>query len=87
MRRHKKLIFLILQYVEQNVTNGDGVPLPEFNDYTRSEIEYHVRLCEEAGYIDTVVQEKSGPPIGIQRLTWIGHEELDRIRTDGCCEN
>ena len=86
MKRHMKLIFKILEYVETHKTNGNNVPVPEFDDYERSEVEYHVKLCEEAGYVDTVVINKDGPPQQIRRLTWSGHDELDRMRKDGCCK-
>ena len=85
MKRHMKLIFQILAYVESRKTNGNDLPLPELEDYSRSLIEHHIMLCDEAGYIDVVMVEKGQPPIAIRRLTWAGHNELDRMRAEGCC--
>lgn len=81
MKRQMKLIMLILQHVEQ--ANGMGnIPLPEFKDYSKSEVQYHVILCEEASYIKVLKDGKdgSGKPVYIQRLTWRGHEELESLR-------
>lgn len=84
MKRHMKLIFLILDYVERTKNNGVHIPAPEFDDYTRTEVAYHVRLCHEAGYliVPTKVTEPDEP--AIKRMTWKGHEELDRMRKEGC---
>ena len=72
-------MLLILQYIEQS--NGIGnIPLPEFKDYSKSEILYHVKLCDEAGYIEALSSGKNGMPAFIQRLTWCGHEALESLR-------
>ena len=86
MKRHRKLIFEILKYVESAKANGEKIPLPEFDDYNRHEVEYHVKLCEEAGYVDLVVSAQDHSPEAIVRLTWNGHNALDRLRKEGCCQ-
>lgn len=79
MKRQMKLILLILQYIEQS--NGIGnIALPEFKDYSKSEVSYHVKLCDEAGYIEALCGERDGMPVVIKRLTWRGHEELEELQ-------
>ena len=59
---------------------------PELEDYRLLQIEYHVRLCKEAGYITArhvgspVVNGGEPDCYQMGRLTWAGHEELDRLR-------
>ena len=86
MQRKTKLIRKILEHVEREQTNGPVGP-PEFDDYPAIEVHYHVGLCVEAGYI---VADAPGLYDGqrvfsaIHRLTWEGHEALDRLRREGC---
>lgn len=82
MKLHRKLIFEILAYTEARATNGLEIPLPELQDYTQHETVNHVKLCEEAGYIDTYTIDHKMPS-SILRLTWQGHMELERMRTEG----
>ena len=44
------LIAAILRYVEEK---GNGVELeqPKFADYTEAQVNYHVALCKQAGYL------------------------------------
>ncbi len=80
MKREMRLIYLILDYVEGALTIGD-IPLPEFRDYQRNEIiEYHVRLCSEAGYLNIVSDPATKLPTRIELMTWNGHEALDKLR-------
>ena len=79
MRRDMKLIALILAHVERAVKCGD-IPIPDVPGYTRPVILYHVKLCEEAGYLDIVVDASGKTPVSIHRMTWDGHEALDRLR-------
>lgn len=46
-------MFQILAYTELTADNGDEISWPEFDDYGRHEVLNHVKLCEEAGFIDT----------------------------------
>jgi len=87
MRRQSKLIHKILEYVETEQQGNYSVLPPEFDDYSPVTVHYHIGLCNEAGFI---VVDRPGlydgmrlfP--GIQRMTWRGHEELDRLRKEGC---
>ena len=79
MRRYKKLIALILAHVEKANRCGD-IPIPELSEYPQHVILYHVKLCEEAGYLDIEVSPYDKRPIAIHRMTWAGHEALDQLR-------
>lgn len=83
MKRQWKLILEILLYVEQNAHNGQPLSLPEFADYTREEVVYHIILCTEAEFVKPGVLVQAIPTT-IGRLTWKGHNELDRLRAEGC---
>ncbi len=74
-----KLIRLILAYVEKAKSTGD-IPIPEFADYTKCAIGHHVKLCEEAGFLDIVLSAHDKAPVLITRMTWQGHDVLDRLR-------
>ena len=50
MRRHMKLIRMILEFAELNAKR-EPMPDPEFKDYTPEDVRYHIGLCREAGYL------------------------------------
>lgn len=81
MPRYQKLIRLILEYVEEH---GTGRPLapPEFDEYTRTEINYHIGLCDQAGYLEVRKTSGNHPRYRPVSLTWNGHEQLKRGRAD-----
>ena len=81
MRRHMQLIALILAYVEEQVRCG-SIPLPRFKGYAHDQIVYHVKLCEEAGYLDIVINASTKAPTAIHRMTWAGHEALKQLRSE-----
>ena len=81
MQRKKKLIYKILKYVEKEHQNGP-VPVPEFDDYSETQVCNHVKLCEEAGYLDIFVSSHDKKPESIIRLTWNGHNALDSLRQE-----
>ncbi len=74
MKRHKKLILMILRYAEENAT-GKPLPAPRYEEYSRIEVLYHIDLCHQAGYLEI---QKSGKNLKILNLTWNGQEELER---------
>lgn len=84
MRRSFKLIKKILAHVEREQINGP-IPPPEFDGHPKIEVHHHIRLCEEAGFLEA---DKPGWYDGVllypslTRLTWNGHEELDRLRRE-----
>ena len=75
MRRCMKLIRLILEYTEQNARYDRSINPPEFDDYSESQVQYHIELCEQAGYLTTVASGNY-----IEHLTWRGQEELVQLR-------
>lgn len=83
MRRDWKLIYRLLTHVERH-TNGP-IAVPTIKGYDPAVVHYHVGLCVEAGYL---VADKPGLYdgvrlfSGIERLTWHGHEALDRLRQE-----
>ena len=82
---HKfKLIRMILEYVERARPNGT-LP-PEFDCYDETTVQEHLLLCVEAGYIEADFRMYMGQSVCvyIDRLTWKGHDELDRLRKEGC---
>ena len=79
MKREMKLIGMILAYVEKSKNIGD-IPLPEFYDYRKCEVGYHVKLCEEAGYLHIRISSHDKKPEFIIQMTWQGHEALDETR-------
>jgi hypothetical protein len=85
MRRDLGLIRELLLKLEplsdphawQTIAAND--PRIQVEGYTPDEIEYHLQLLVEQGFID---QPRSAPMEGIifRRLTWAGHDYLDAVR-------
>ena len=77
MKRDRKLILMILRYFRDSATIDGFAQAPDFNtEFTTVQTNYHVDLCEEAGFIvRTESREIRSRPK--YRLTWQGHEELD----------
>ena len=76
MKRNMVLILALLEHLETHAT-GRPMAIPSVEGYAPDLVAYHVRLCEEAGYI---AREGMFPV----DLTWQGHEALDRLRNTGC---
>ena len=82
-----KLIKLILEYTEAEHID-QPLPVPELVDYSRHfrlQIEYHIRLSEQAGYLETidlVADEEDINILNIYSLTWDGmkHDLLNQLR-------
>ena len=70
MKRDMKLIHLILDYMERKNDGDQSIPLPSFDDYTSSQVDYHVALCVQAGFLN---KRKL-------TLTWTGHDKLEKCR-------
>ena len=78
MKRDKKLILKILRYVRDNADGKNDLSAPDVNGYESCVVEYHVRLCVQAGFLDLVENFKGKPIEGrIRALTWQGHDHLD----------
>ena len=81
MRRKMKLIRKILEWSEANAT-GEPTPIGEIEGYTDKQIQYHIQLCSEAGYL--LVQDMlslQSTEFYITQLTWRGHETLVEFRS------
>jgi hypothetical protein len=75
MKRDMKLVHLILDYMERenDERENDGetsIPFPTFDEYTKVQVDYHIMLCVEAGFLN-----KKG-----YTLTWAGHDTLEGFR-------
>ena len=82
MQRKMKLIQKLLTHVECHAPeDGNYLPIPEIEGYTDVEVHYHVRLCEEAGYIKALPIGQNKRHSGIWGLTWAGHDKLDELRS------
>jgi hypothetical protein len=81
MKRDFDLIRIILFYIE-----GDNDI--DLSIYTKDQIEYHKALIVEAGFADGMAHypssHKTDIPsfVTINRLTWDGHEFIDKSRND-----
>ena len=80
MKRNMKLICKILSYVEGKKL-GEEIQIPKFENYPQCEIDYHVQLCDEAGYLEIVLNEYK-ELAAIHRMTWAGHEKLEQLRSE-----
>jgi Hypothetical protein (DUF2513) len=58
---------------------GPDDPRIQVEGYTPDEIEYHLQLLVEQGFVE---EPRSGPMEGIifKRFTWVGHDYLDAVR-------
>ena len=82
MQRQMKLVLKLLLHAERKNDSRLVLP-PEFDEYTVEQVNYHMGLCNEAGYMR--VEKVSGseepyPRYAMGNLTWMGHEALDRLR-------
>ena len=80
MRLKKKLLHKLLRHAEENA-NGQRLPAPEFEEYEEMEVNFHIGLCYEAGFLHVHIGEPMpGADIRmyqIRNLTWKGHLELE----------
>ena len=84
MKRYMDLIGQILRHVERE-HNGQSLEIRKLDGFTCRQIQYHVELCVEAGYLQgqplnrDKCQDEHGLYViwQIHRLTWAGHEFLD----------
>ncbi len=89
MKRNTKLIYQLLEYVEREHNNGP-VMVPDVEAYSDVVVHYHVGLCVEAGYLAAAEpRELNGCRTfdRIHRLTWNGHEEIERVRNSYASPN
>jgi Hypothetical protein (DUF2513) len=83
MRRDFELLRLLLLELE-------GEEPLDLSTYTREQINYHKAMIKEAGFAEGTIHYPSGktdrtdvPDLAIlRRLTWEGHEFLDKARSE-----
>ena len=78
MKRDMKLIAQLLIHLE-NLCEGDWIMPPAIPGYTDRQIQYHVELCHQAGFLEAQVMtgaEEAYSRYAIRNLTWSGHEHL-----------
>ena len=78
MKRKMILIQKILEWTESHADDEPKMP-PEIQGYQDAEINYHIGLCLQAGYLEADCQT-SDQTYRIINLTWDGHEVLDPHR-------
>ena len=86
MRRSMNLIKKLLTHVECHATeNGTPIHVPSIEGHSEIDVNYHVRLCVEAGFLKATPLTQSPQGIGLWHsgifgLTWTGHDKLDELR-------
>ena len=85
MQRDMDLVRQILLKIE-----ADPNPMGPSGDFVitgvhRDIVGYHLKLLDEAGYIETINIATRDQPLDrlVNGLTWSGHEFLDAARDDG----
>ena len=81
MKRDMELIRKILLQIEDTVDNGVTYCL-HINGYSMEQLAYHCSILYEGGYIHYYDNESFSDSFGVGRLTWDGHDFLDKIRED-----
>lgn len=84
MKRDMELIRKILFKIEETVDNVVEYDL-EIEGYTMEQVAYHCSILYEGGYIHAYKGGYAGNDLytfGVGRLTWDGHDFLDKIRED-----
>ncbi len=76
------LIKSLLAYVEEtSEADGRVLDVPEFPQFSKSQVTYHIDLCAQAGYMEVQPTSDVSYP---RELTWLGHQELKRLRQEKC---
>ena len=77
MKRDMELVKQLLKHCEENAPGERGFLFtPEIPGFQVKQVEYHIKLCHQAGYIEV---NRQGMMV---ELTWSGHEKLDSLRCD-----
>ncbi|WP_260429877.1 DUF2513 domain-containing protein [Burkholderia cepacia] len=79
-----KLEALPVSLTELKLIDGNAAAV-QVEGYSPEQIDYHLVLLEQAGFIHGGGLEnfgmRMGPGIGFQSLTWAGHDFLDAMRS------
>ena len=82
MRRDMKLICKLLRFIRCNATGERKNPIdaPDFEPkYTAAEVNYHLGLCAQAGFVELAELVTEGAPYQIVGLTWAGHNKIEEM--------
>lgn len=77
MKMHNDLLARILEYAEKYADDGETRCFPSIPCYTAKEVNYHLLLCQEAGFLEA---EEIGDRLSIIRLTYDGQMKLRTFR-------
>lgn len=85
MKRDLDLIRTLLLKIEEKPDMQNIMPAASlsFPNYSKEQVNYHLLLLNEAGYIDAAILRGSDKQtIYPKRLTWSGHDFLDAARDE-----
>lgn len=83
MKRDLNLIRDLLLDLETGEWGKDAQPDPDLQvRYGVDTVEGHLRLLEQAGFIELGLQERGKLP-WVSSITWAGHDYLDSVRHPG----
>ena len=87
MKLIHSLLQQILEYVERHEEAGP-YKVPDFSKYSTDQINYHIKMCVEAGWLRNGRSNIGGRGVHqyyteLGELTWRGHQELERLRNGG----
>ncbi|MDQ0208889.1 DUF2513 domain-containing protein [Alkalicoccobacillus murimartini] len=78
-----ELVRLICLEVEEKGDARGTFVVPKFENYSRDQVMYHMKLLIEAGLISGMNQStKMNLAVAATSLTWSDHEFLDAIKND-----
>jgi len=81
MKRDLNLVKRLLLLIEEMESESDELKIP--SDIDHDVAVYHLKIMEQAGFIENNIKYADNEPIWIySSLTWDGHEFLDAIRND-----
>ena len=82
MERHLDLVRAVLLETERNASPVQPIVV-QAPGYSPDQIAYHVKLLDEAGYLDALdLSTVTALDWHPRALTWQGHEFLDAARND-----
>ncbi len=84
MKRNWELVREILLALENKKSSLDYLEPEQIESYDPEAVSYHIQILDEAGLIEGHCTQAMGSPLYCyaKRLTWIGHEFLDEIRSE-----
>lgn len=81
MKRDMELIRLILEYAENLDRLVGGAPTVEIEGYDYVQVQYHIYLCANAGFLYSISEKGLHPQTAqLRELTWKGQEMLATLR-------